>query len=119
MGKIPEISVENVEITNSEVENLLQGLSNSNDSVVIQSKPKHTSLSVESKFHASNDLTRSQHLAISASSTNNKSKPNKEKNINSNIMQVITSSYSAKPLTICMRKCLHKHLHIAIVVYIA
>lgn len=119
VGKIPEISVENVEITNSEVENLLQGLSNSNDSVVIQSKPKHTSLSVESKFHASNDLTRSQHLAISASSTNNKSKPNKEKNINSNIMQVITSSYSAKPLTICMRKCLHKHLHIAIVVYIA
>ena len=118
VGKIPKISVENVEITNSEVENLLQGLNNSNDSVVIQSKPKHTSLSVQSKFHASNDLTRSQHLTISASSTNNKSKPNKEKNSNSNTMQVIASSYSAKPLTICMRKCLHKHLHIAIVVYI-
>ena len=117
VGKIPEISVENVEITNSEVENLLQGLNNSNDSVVIQSKPKHTSLSVQSKFHASNDLTRSQHLPISASSTN-KSKPNKEKNSNSNTMQVITISYSAKPLTICMRKCLYKHLHIAIVVYI-
>ena len=118
VSEIPEIFVENVEITNSEVENLLQGLNNSNDNVVIQSKPKHISLSVQSKFHTLNDSTRSKHLAISASSTSNKSKPNKERNNSSNTMQVITNSHTAKPLTICMRKCLHKHLHIAIVVCI-
>ena len=119
VGQIPEISVENVEITNSEVENILQGLNNSNDSVIIQSKPKAISLSLQSKFHTLNDSTSSQHLAISASSKSNKSKPNKDKNTRQkNTMQVISNSHTAKPLTICMRKCLHKHLHIAIVVCI-
>ena len=118
VGEIPEISVENVEITNSEVENILQGLNNSNDSVIIQSKPKAISLSVQSKSHTLNGSTSSQHLAISASSKSNKSKPNKEKSTSSNTMQVISNSLTAKPLTICMRKCLHKHLHIAIVVCI-